>query len=368
MEYLTSPAPRLETFDLSADLQNRTHLEPIDLFGGYAPSLLDLSVFGAPIVLGSKVLRGLRKLSLDTIGGKLISADQVLAILSASPGLELLEIESEITFDDLFIEVVGNILPFIRAPNCTSFQLLDVFQESDDPFNATDFLDQSFGHFEPFVRSTLAFHGSSQLSLYSGRMEWLCQGPTSDTPPYFSFEIPSKMNISIPWISQLLGSELLRPTHELNVTFRLHQIDAENIAGLTTLALLPNVQTFNVDFTLPTAGTILDLLGDANTPARGPAFPCLKFFRLNGTRGRPLRDLETMLMHRYGESGQSVTGPPPIRIILAPPFGWPPSNTRLQFEDVRRIRTTHGVESVTLITPFGPEGMPACIYDDAEQE
>ncbi|KAG8943905.1 hypothetical protein FRC04_002446 [Tulasnella sp. 424] len=392
MEYLTSAAPRLESFSLSVHLRGAAHLGPVDLFGGYAPSLQDVRVVGARIVLGSEVFRGLRKLSLDTIEGELISADQVVAILSASPGLELLEIEDvkvgftrlppsstrtpiqlphlkKIRLEDICIEAVGNILPFIRVPNCTSFQLLDVFQESDDPFDTTDFLSRSFGHFDSFIRSILAFHGSSQLSLYPELVQWLCKGPEYDEPPYFNFEVPSRMNISIPWISQFLGSELLMPTHELSVTFKLYQVDAENIAGLKTLALLPNVQTFQMDFTLPTTvGTILDLLGDASAHARGPAFPCLKTFRLDGACGRSLRDLGTMLMHRYGESGQSVTGPPSICIILAPPFGWQPADIRLQFEVLRRIRTTHGVESVTLISHFGPEGSPACICDDASGE
>ncbi|KAG8943901.1 hypothetical protein FRC04_002442 [Tulasnella sp. 424] len=391
-EYLTSPAPRLETLDLLVDHQTATDLEPIDLFGGYAPSLQDISIYGGYIEFGSEVFRELRRLRLDSIQNESIPADQVLAILSASPLLELLGIVGvklgftplppsstrtpiqlphlkSIAFNNVCVEALGNILPFIHAPNCDSFRLY-AFRKSDDPFDAADFLNQSFLHFDAFLPSILAFHGSSQLYLLRNSIKWLCNAPGSNTPPYFSFQIPFKMDISIPWISQFLGSEQPKPAHELSVSFTLQHVDDEKLAGLRTLSLLPNVRSFGMDCRLSSALVILCLLGDPSKDVRAQAFPRLKELRLGGTYGGRLQNLEAMLMRRYGESGRSARGPP-IRIVLRPPFSRPlcgPSHTRLQFGDLRRIRTTHGVESVTLTSPFRPEGMPACIYDDASGE
>ncbi|KAG8967388.1 hypothetical protein FRC05_002098 [Tulasnella sp. 425] len=386
-EYLTSPAPRLETFNLSAYVN---HHEPIDLFGGSAPSLQDITVCGARAVWDSEVFRGLRKLKLDTIENELISADLFLAMVSASPGLELLSIiDTKVGFTRLppsstrtpvqlphlksiilnrvCVETVGSILPFIRASDCDSF-LVATFRPGNS-FNGTDFLSRTFDHFDSLIRSTLAFRGSSQLYLLPDSIQWLCNAPGSDAPPSFSFRIPLKMNTSVPWISRFLGSELPKPAHELDTTVQIQDINAETTAGLKTLALLPNVRSFRMDYLLPSGVEILHLLGDLNKDARAHAFPRLKEFRLEGVSyGRPIQDLEDMLKRRYGELGQSVTGPPPMRMVLVClPLGELPQR-RLQIGDLHHIRTAHGVESLKLISDFGPEGMPACIYDDARRE
>ncbi|KAG8943902.1 hypothetical protein FRC04_002443 [Tulasnella sp. 424] len=239
IKLLTSAAPQLKTLDFEE--YKMADSKPIDLFGGYAPGLRDIRVSTVSVRWDSEVFRDLRKLRLERIYNNSISADQVLAILSASPLLELLSIVgvkvgftplltpstrtliqllhlNSIRLNGVCIGAVGNILPFIRAPNCDSFELF-ASPESHDLFDAADFLDRSLGHFDAFIRSTFALHGPSQPYLDDERVLWTCEGPTSDTP-HFTFLIPINMNTSIPWISQFLGSELPKPAHELDVTMK----------------------------------------------------------------------------------------------------------------------------------------------------
>ncbi|KAG8903590.1 hypothetical protein FRC01_009139, partial [Tulasnella sp. 417] len=189
-----------------------------------------------------------------------ISAGQILALLAASPLLESFSIGvsdvgssligspstgtpiqlpnlKKLDLDGIAVEVVGNILPFIRAPNCEVFQL-DAFRWNDDPFDATEFLTRSLGHFDAILRSILYFHSSSQLSLFQDHAQWLCKPPKKFDAQYFSIDIP--IDSSVPWVADVLGQGV-DPAHRLTVFFR--DVNAENITGLKRLSLLHNVQT-----------------------------------------------------------------------------------------------------------------------------
>ncbi|KIO32047.1 hypothetical protein M407DRAFT_216552 [Tulasnella calospora MUT 4182] len=392
MTHLSTVAPSLEVFYLWV-YPDEIPDSPINLFGGYAPRLQNILATRLPMVWDSEVFRGLQRLKLDSFENELISAGHILALLAASPLLEWFNIEDSdvglsllgsppaqipiqlpnlkiIGLDNIGIEAIGNILPFIRAPNCEVFWVKG-YRQTDNPFDATDFLNRSLGHFDALLRFTLDFHESSQLTLLQGRIEWVCKSPLTPDARRFKIRIPDiKMNSSIPWISHLFGQGV-DPAHRLRVFSRLVEVDAESLTGLRGLALLPNVQTLRMEYAQQAAEHILGLLGGANEIAQSPAFPGLEVLMLERASTWPFPVLESMLMRRYGEPGRGVTEMRPIRIVLAPPFANPLSGgreTRLQFEHLVRVRTLRGVESVTLGSPFGLEGMPACIYDDASGE
>ncbi|KAG9047086.1 hypothetical protein FS837_003071 [Tulasnella sp. UAMH 9824] len=390
IQHLSLPAPLLEKFGLWVYPKN---LVPIDLFGGCAPRLQDISVYGTPLVWDSEIFRGLRKLRLESIVDELISSDHILAILADCPSLELLNIqESEMAFSPLpppssgtpiqlpnlktiifvgvCVQAVGNILPFIRAPNCGYLQLEMDEEGVEPPFDTADFLSRSLSHFDTFLRSTIAFHGSSQLQLFQALTEWVCSGVEFDAPCFVVHVPIIGTNPTVSWVSQYLGHGL-SPAHRMEVIYRLRHVDSEDFAGLQKLAGFPDVQRFITDLSLPSAEAILGVLGTPHDVTGPPSFSGLEVLQLGGAYGWPFPEFEMMLKRRYGELERGVLEARPIRIVLALPFARPlrgKFNSRLQFDHLSRIRTLRGVESVTLQSRFGPEGMPACIYDDAAGE
>ncbi|KAG8917420.1 hypothetical protein FRC01_002461 [Tulasnella sp. 417] len=331
-------------------------------------------------------------LSLEQLCDGAISVDDVLGLLTVSPLLEWLEIaDSEvepsrssaaaltrtppvqflslktIKLDGIHVDVVGNILRFIRAPSCEAFWLVAEGQ-AHNPFDPNEFLDQSLGHFSAFVRSTLDVHGSSKLCLLRDRIQWICSSPGGLDHPYFSVDISAiKLNSSIPWIAQLLGQGV-NQAHRLTAFSKLIEIDTEDLAGLERLSLVPNIRTLQMYVARQSTEVILSLLGGTNEVIRSPSFPGLEVLQLASASEWPFLDLERMLVRRYGEPGRAAC---PMRIVLTPALSDPLSgrgNQRIQFEQLVRIRTSPGVESVTLESRFGQDGMPACIYDDAPGE
>ncbi|KAG8910422.1 hypothetical protein FRC01_006345 [Tulasnella sp. 417] len=389
MAHLSSAAPSLERFHLWTDPFNLPDSTPINLFGGCARRLQDVLIYGMPMVWDSEVFRGLRKLSLEQLCDGAISVDDVLGLLTVSPLLEWFDIaDSEvepsrfsaaaptwtlpvqflslktIKFDNIRVGAVGNILQCIRAPNCEAFWLVADGQ-IDNPFDPNEFLDQSLGHFSAFMRSTLDFYGSSKLCLLRDRIQWICSSPQGLDPPYFSVDISAiKLNSSIPWIAQLLGQGVDQ-AHRLTAFSKLVELDAENLAGVERLSLIPNVRTLKMYVARQSTELIFSLLGGTNETIQSSAFPGLEVLQLASASEWPFLDLERMLIRRYGEPRRGAC---PMRIVLTPALSNPlsgPGNKRIQFDHIVRIRTSPGVESVTLESSFGQDGMPACIYDDA---
>ncbi|KAG8891831.1 hypothetical protein FRC00_013030, partial [Tulasnella sp. 408] len=320
MSHLSSAAPSLELFHIWVYWDELPE-SPINLFGGHAPRLQNVLASGLPAVWDSEVFRGLRKLTLDSIENELISAGHILALLTVNPLLESIDIRDcdvgfsllnsgpvqtpiqlpnlkTVSLDNIGVEAAGNILPFIRAPSCEIFRL-KAFPQTDNPFDATKFFDQSLGHFDAFLRLTVDSHESSQLRLDQHCVDWVCRSPLTPDARRFKIKISGiEMNLSIPWIAHLLG-EGVDPAHRLIVFCRLVELDDENLTGLRTLALLPNVQTLRMEFAQQSAERILGLLGDADGIAQSPTFTGLGVLMLEHASVWPFPALESMLMRRY---------------------------------------------------------------------
>ncbi|KAG8932657.1 hypothetical protein FRC01_012861 [Tulasnella sp. 417] len=326
VQHLSSPAPLLEKFRLWLHNQDIPQLVPIDLFGGHAPRLQDISVYGTPLVWDSEIFQGLRKLNLEGIANKLISSDHILGLLAASPSLELLAIlDSDVGFGPLppsstqtpvqlsnlgtiifvgiSVEAVVNILPFICAPNCGLLQLETYQEDVETLFDTADYLRQSLSNFDTLLHSAIAFHGSSQLSLWQHLTEWQCSGANLDAPG-FVIDFPfAALTPAISWISQYLEAGL-SSTHQMDVTFTFRSIDPEDLVGLKTLAGVPNVRTFTTDLR-PSSGAVLDLLGSTQDVTGLPTFPALEVLQLVEVWRWLWQDLEMMLVRRYEESNSS---------------------------------------------------------------
>ncbi|KAG8917421.1 hypothetical protein FRC01_002462 [Tulasnella sp. 417] len=391
MAHLSSEAPSLERFHVWTDPAGFPNPTPINLFGGYAPRLWDVWVLGLPIIWDSEGARGLRRLSLQHLHHGVISVDDILSLLTVNPLLESFDIMHSaigasrlkapstrippvqllnlktIKLQHIPVGVVGNILRCFRAPNCEVFRL-QADGKPDNPFDADEFLDQSLGHFNAFLRSTLDFRRSSQLHLYQDHIQWICSSPRIFDAPSFSINISAiKMNSSVPWIAQLLDQGTDHALR-LSVFPSLFEIDEEDLAGLESLSLIPHVRTLKMYPGLrQSTQFILDLLGGTNEVTKSSTFPGLEVLQIECISERGLLDLESMLMHRYGEPGRGVMGAGPIRIVVKLPLRDSPggqSDERIQNDHLVRIRTLPGVESVTLESTFHQDEMLASIYDD----
>lgn len=362
MEHFTSSAPSLEVFYLQPD--SSTILgPPINLFGGFAPTLRTLVVSKIPLLWSSEVFKGLRHLELEDIK-ELISAAQILALLTSSPHLESFAIHfsdiepsflslppaqtstilpklKSITFDHVGVEAVGNILPFIRTPNCEELWLI-MFRETDGPFDAADFLDRSLGHYSALLRSILSANDLSELSFKPNEIEWACNMEQESDDRHFYISIPDiEVNSSIPWVEHLL-QQGVDPDHHLSV-FLCH-VGAEHLTGLKRISLLPNVKGLRITLGESSPELFLDLLGgEVEQP---PAFPALTVLRLENGTEWPLEDMENMLIRRYNNHEQGVPGVCSMHIVLITTSS---AGLKILKSEYRtRLYNLQGVESVDM--------------------
>ncbi|KIO33557.1 hypothetical protein M407DRAFT_231653 [Tulasnella calospora MUT 4182] len=327
-----------------------------------------------------ETFRGLRKLVLGNVSEDFMLPDNVLAILAANPLLELLDIVGEgfepllsppppstrapihlpklktILLSVLCEEAVASVLASIRVPNCESLQLTDLEESiSADSSDKAGVLDQALGHFDGFLRSSLALYGSSRLRLFKEGVNWLCQRSSSGLyAPGFELGIPwGNPHSNVLWVLQVLGP-LPDSTHRIKLDIRIDdsEVDVDVLTGLKAPAFLPNVQKLEVSDTLHSV--IFDLLGSAKDIAGFPAFSSLEKLKLPMPYNLPhsLRSLEVALKSRYAKSKRGAARARPMRIIFSGEFYRPecsPLEKRLRFDRLCRIRALQGVESVELV-------------------
>lgn len=374
--YLSSAAPSLEVVHVEVNNWNR--LTKINLFGGCAPRLREIAVTYGKLMWDPESFRGLRKVTLRDAGEHFSSPDNILALLAANPLLELLNIEGavnepqpplrplstrppvhlpnlkDILFGYLCIEAVASILALIRVPNCQSLCLSDLHNStSADSFDEPARLSQSLGQFDDFLRSSLTLHRSSKLFFQEQSTRWVCRGESErQYDPGFWLDMPwGDLRSGVLWALQLLGPAP-EPSHRIEVTIWVEEVDGEAVPGLKALSYFSNVWKLEV---LPQPhSVIMDLLASANETTGTPAFPGLEELELPMPYHLPhaLQSLEVALKRRYSEPRRGIAAARPMKIIFTEQFYRPessPLERRPRSDQLCKIRALQGVESVTLM-------------------
>lgn len=183
-EYLTSPAPMIETVHLE---RRSATSDGFNLLGGETHNIRNLDLHKIQIQWGPSMFRGLKHLGLFESGGEGLTTDLIFEVLANSPDLEYLtfafsEIQVSATsffhpislprLHSLALKDLGNVvchfLCHIEAPNCRMIEITTYHLEA----TTNEFLEEHFEPFESLFRELHTKSRNPKIHVKPDCMEW----------------------------------------------------------------------------------------------------------------------------------------------------------------------------------------------------
>ncbi|KAG8954802.1 hypothetical protein FRC00_005702, partial [Tulasnella sp. 408] len=185
--YLTSPAPLLETVRLRTRPMSGAPRQGLELLGGETHSIRQLHLYGFIVHWDRCTFRGLKHLGLASADRYGLTMDMILNILAESPNLESLYIDLMKfpvstsfplhpiylphlrTIELMFLpgNIVFPLLRHIEAPNCQMIKI-----QAENVRNNDEWVGESMGSFEPLLRKMHEKSGRSQLDVSPSYVDW----------------------------------------------------------------------------------------------------------------------------------------------------------------------------------------------------
>ncbi|KAG9050602.1 hypothetical protein FS837_004127 [Tulasnella sp. UAMH 9824] len=378
-EYLRAPLPLLHTIIVRSTRFIFSFEPELKLLGGDRTNLRFVHISGVSILWSAGRFAQLKCLTLKNVAHDGLTGGELLDTISASPGLQVLNLEGikteiplhspTITLHHLrciklsfcAIHLVEYVLRQIRAPSCTRL-CLTIGDEQG--FDVPHFLKETFKSFHGTLRTIHQRLGESDLELDFGKFMW--HTPDQSKMEGFSIYISGYFDpFSVRWVDSIL-----RGGPGLRISFGDGGCDSE--AMLRGVAPMQSVTKARIKDSRRATSirAALQFLGKPlQTSTSLPSLPYLQELHLP-PGGWDTRDVLEMVQSRFYACQWKDMDRTPLTIDMQRRWyerGYTPKKIP-DLPTIVQIRKTNGVQCVKLVEEDDPVGMLAEVWKDEGSE
>ncbi|KAG8910294.1 hypothetical protein FRC01_006409, partial [Tulasnella sp. 417] len=375
-DYLGAPLPLLREVVVRSSRDGNQFAEPEELLGGETTNLRVLKVSGVSIDWQMGCFVQLKSLTLKNLSDDSLTGSQLLNMLDASPGLQVLNLKGFsmhipppspiITLHHLkylklhscAIQLVEWICHQILAPSCTKVVLS---MDGEQVFDVPRFLNETLKPFHGILRSIHRQLGNSEIELDSDGIKWYGFDYTRDGRGLCVFIEGFFDPLFFQWVNHILQDE-----PGLQITFSNGA--TSNEAVLRSLALMRNVTKVEIDLSWQGGGIseALQFLGrPLSTTTSLPSLPCVREVEIP-PGDWDVQEVLNMVQSRFHAFLREGVEEPlsTIKVHRGTFISISVPRSILHLTSLVKIRQASGVKRLQIEGWKDPKGMLAVVWDE----
>ncbi|KAG8910382.1 hypothetical protein FRC01_006366, partial [Tulasnella sp. 417] len=375
-DYLGAPLPLLREVVVRSSRYRNRIAEPQKLLGGETTNLRVLEVSGVSIHWRMGCFVQLKSLTLKHLSRHSLTGSQLLNMLDASPGLQVLNLKGismptpppslTITLHHLkylklhscAIKLVEWICHQIRTPSCTRVVLS---MDDEQVFDIPRFLNETLKPFHGLLRSIHRQLEESEILLDSNGMQWYGFDYTLDGRGLCVFIEGFFDPLFLQWVNHILQDE-----PGLQITFSSGA--TSNEAVLRGLALMRNVTKVVIRHSWQGGGIseALQFLGrPLSTTTSPPSLPCVREIEIP-TGDWDVQEVLDMVQSRFHAFLREGTEEPlsTIKVNRGTFYSISAPRSILHLTSLVKIRQASGVKRLQIEGWKDPKGILAVVWDE----